>query len=71
MAEHLEPARRPGGFVAPFVIGIALGDLVPVAPIDAQQNFGGTVLDLISPYSLFVGLTGSPCASPTARRSSR
>jgi cytochrome bd ubiquinol oxidase subunit II len=46
-----------GSFVAPFVIGIALGDLVHGVPIDAQQNFGGTVLDLISPYSLFVGLT--------------
>jgi cytochrome d ubiquinol oxidase subunit II len=46
-----------GSFVAPFVIGIALGDLVHGVPIDAQQNFTGTVLDLISPYSLFVGLT--------------
>jgi cytochrome d ubiquinol oxidase subunit II len=46
-----------GSFVAPFVIGIALGDLVRGVPIDAQQNFTGTVLDLFNPYSLFVGLT--------------
>jgi cytochrome d ubiquinol oxidase subunit II len=46
-----------GSFVAPFVIGIALGDLVHGVPIDSQQNFTGTVLDLISPYSLLVGVT--------------
>jgi cytochrome bd ubiquinol oxidase subunit II len=46
-----------GSFVAPFVIGIALGDLVHGVPIDEQQNFTGTVLDLFSPYSLYVGLT--------------
>jgi cytochrome d ubiquinol oxidase subunit II len=46
-----------GSFVAPFVIGIALGDLVHGVPIDAQQNFSGTALDLVSPFSVFVGLT--------------
>jgi cytochrome d ubiquinol oxidase subunit II len=46
-----------GSLLAPLVIGIALGDLVYGLPIDAQQEFTGTLLDLISPYSLFVGLT--------------
>jgi cytochrome d ubiquinol oxidase subunit II len=46
-----------GSLLAPLLIGIALGDLVHGVPIDAQQNFTGTVVDLISPYSLFVGLT--------------
>ncbi len=46
-----------GSLVAPFVIGVALGGLIHGVPIDAQQNFTGSVLDLFSPYSVFVGLT--------------
>jgi cytochrome bd ubiquinol oxidase subunit II len=46
-----------GSLIAPFVIGIALGDLLRGVPIDAQQNFTGDLLDLFSPYSVFVGLT--------------
>jgi cytochrome bd ubiquinol oxidase subunit II len=46
-----------GSLLAPLIIGIALGDLLHGVPIDAQQEFTGGVLDLISPYSLFVGLT--------------
>jgi cytochrome d ubiquinol oxidase subunit II len=46
-----------GSLVAPFVIGVALGDLVYGVPIDAQQNFTGDLLDLFSPYSVFVGVT--------------
>jgi cytochrome bd ubiquinol oxidase subunit II len=46
-----------GSLVAPFVIGIALGDLLHGVPIDSQQEFTGGVGDLISPYSLFVGVT--------------
>jgi cytochrome d ubiquinol oxidase subunit II len=46
-----------GSLVAPLVIGIALGGLLHGVPVDAQQEFSGTLLDLFSPYSLFVGLT--------------
>jgi cytochrome d ubiquinol oxidase subunit II len=46
-----------GSVVAPLLIGVALGDLVHGLPIDAEANFTGSLLDLVSPYSLFVGLT--------------
>ncbi len=49
-----------GSFVAPFLIGVALGDLVRGVPIDAQENFTGCLLDLVNPYSLFVGVTLVP-----------
>ena len=43
--------------VAPLLIGVGLGDLLHGLPIDSQQEFTGTPLDLVSPYSLFVGVT--------------
>ncbi len=46
-----------GSLVAPLVIGIALGDLLHGVPINSQQEFTGGVGDLVSPYSLFVGVT--------------
>jgi cytochrome bd ubiquinol oxidase subunit II len=46
-----------GSLLAPLLIGVALGDLLHGVPIDAQQNFTGTFADLLSPYSVFVGLT--------------
>src|SRR3954468_1103204 len=46
-----------GSLLAPFLIGVALGDLLHGLPIDDQQEFTGNLLDLVSPYSLFVGLT--------------
>jgi len=46
-----------GSLVAPFLIGVALGDLLHGLPIDKSQNFTGSFLDLLPAYSLFVGLT--------------
>jgi cytochrome d ubiquinol oxidase subunit II len=46
-----------GSLVAPLLIGVALGDLLQGVPIDAQQEFTGSLLDLLSPYGLFVGVT--------------
>src|SRR3954466_10770432 len=45
-----------GCVVAPFVIGVALGALVHGVPIDAQPDDTGSALDIVSPYSLFVGV---------------
>src|SRR5262245_28531761 len=46
-----------GSLVAPFLLGVALGDLLHGLPIDANQEYTGTFFDLLAPYSLFVGLT--------------
>jgi cytochrome bd ubiquinol oxidase subunit II len=46
-----------GSLLAPLLIGVALGDLLHGVPINAPQEFTGNLLDLVSPYSLFVGLT--------------
>src|SRR5450755_2053923 len=46
-----------GSVVAPFLFGVALGDLLVGLPIDAAGNFTGSFLDLLTPYGLWVGLT--------------
>jgi cytochrome d ubiquinol oxidase subunit II len=44
-------------FLAPFLLGVALGSLLHGVPIDSSQEFTGDVLDLLSPYALWVGVT--------------
>jgi len=46
-----------GSLLAPFLIGVALADLLHGLPIDANQEYTGTFWDLLSPYSIFAGLT--------------
>lgn len=46
-----------GSLLAPFLIGVALGDLLHGLPIGKDQEFTGSFVDLLAPYSLFVGLT--------------
>ncbi|MFC7244968.1 cytochrome d ubiquinol oxidase subunit II [Catellatospora aurea] len=46
-----------GSVIAPFLLGVGLGDLLHGLPIGADQEFAGTFADLLPPYSLFVGLT--------------
>jgi cytochrome d ubiquinol oxidase subunit II len=43
--------------LAPFLIGVALANLLHGVPIDADQEFTGSFLDLLNPYSLFAGVT--------------
>ena len=43
--------------LAPFLIGVALANLLHGVPIDADQEFTGSFIDLLNPYSLFAGLT--------------
>ena len=59
-----------GSLLAPFLIGVALANLLHGVPIDANQEFTGSFLDLLNPYSLFAGSRWSSSASCTARRSS-
>ncbi len=46
-----------GSLLAPFLIGVALGNLLRGVPIDASQEYTGNFVDLLNPYSLFVGVT--------------
>jgi len=46
-----------GSLLAPFLLGVALGDLLHGLPIGSNQEFTGTFWDLLTPYGLFVGLT--------------
>ncbi len=46
-----------GSVLAPFLIGVALADLLNGLPIGSNQEYTGTFWDLLSPYSVFVGLT--------------
>ena len=46
-----------GSLLAPLLIGVALGNLLHGVPIGTDQEFAGTVTDLLNPYSLFTGVT--------------
>jgi cytochrome bd ubiquinol oxidase subunit II len=46
-----------GSVLAPLVIGIALGDLLHGVPIGSNQEYTGNLLDLLSPYALYTGIT--------------
>ncbi len=46
-----------GSALPPFLLGVALGDLLAGLPIDASQEFTGSVWDLLTPYGLWLGLT--------------
>ncbi|MGH3795271.1 MAG: cytochrome d ubiquinol oxidase subunit II [Pseudonocardiaceae bacterium] len=46
-----------GSVLVPLLIGLALGDLLHGVPIDAHQEYAGSLVDLLTAYGLFVGLT--------------
>jgi len=46
-----------GSVLAPLLIGVGLGDLLVGLPIDADGNYTGTFLGLLTPYGLWVGIT--------------
>jgi cytochrome bd ubiquinol oxidase subunit II len=60
------PARRwqrtwtvalvTGSFLAPLLIGIALGDLLNGLPIGANHEYTGSFWDLLTPYGIVTGL---------------
>ena len=45
-----------GSLLAPFVIGIALGDLLAGLPINSSHEYTGTFWDLFRPYGVFTGI---------------
>ena len=46
-----------GSLLAPLLIGVALGDLLAGLPVDANEEFTGSFLDLLTPFGLLTGLT--------------
>jgi cytochrome bd ubiquinol oxidase subunit II len=46
-----------GSLVAPFVLGVALGDLLHGVPINASQDFTGSFASLFQPYAIYTGIT--------------
>jgi cytochrome bd ubiquinol oxidase subunit II len=52
-----ELATTGGSLLAPLLIGMALGNLLAGVPIGADQEYAGTVADLLNGYALFCGLT--------------
>jgi cytochrome d ubiquinol oxidase subunit II len=46
-----------GSLLAPLVIGVALGDLLAGLPVDGNQEFTGSFLDLFTPFGLWTALT--------------
>ena len=47
-----------GGYVLPFVIGIAAGNILMGVPLDRNGHYAGTFSDLFSRYSIAAGLIG-------------
>ena len=52
-----ELATTGGSLLAPLLIGMALGNLLAGVPIGTEQEYAGTVADLLNGYALFCGLT--------------
>ena len=46
-----------GSLLVPFLIGVALGDLLNGLPIDSSQNYTGTFWGLLQPYGIYTGIT--------------
>jgi len=46
-----------GSILAPFLIGVALGDLLHGLPIGSDQEYTGNFWDLLQPYALWTGVT--------------
>jgi cytochrome bd ubiquinol oxidase subunit II len=46
-----------GSALAPFLIGVALGDLLAGLPVGSDQEFTGSFWSLLTPYGLWTGVT--------------
>jgi cytochrome d ubiquinol oxidase subunit II len=52
-----DAALTVGSVLAPFLIGIVVGDLLHGLPINSSQNFTGSFWDLFTGYGVFAGIT--------------
>ncbi len=46
-----------GSLLAPFLIGVVLGDMLAGLPINSHQEYTGSFWNLLQPYALFTGVT--------------
>jgi cytochrome d ubiquinol oxidase subunit II len=46
-----------GSFLSALLIGVAMGNIVRGIPLDADHEFAGTLLGLLNPYALLMGVT--------------
>ncbi|HEY2173042.1 MAG TPA: cytochrome d ubiquinol oxidase subunit II [Mycobacteriales bacterium] len=46
-----------GSLLVPLLVGIGLGGLLQGVPIGKNQEFTGSLVDLLTPYGVFVGVT--------------
>ncbi|MFH8249161.1 cytochrome d ubiquinol oxidase subunit II [Microbacterium sp. B2969] len=46
-----------GSIAAPFLLGVALGDLLAGLPVNADGDFTGSFADLFTPFGLLFGVT--------------
>jgi cytochrome d ubiquinol oxidase subunit II len=46
-----------GSLLAPLLLGVALGDLLHGLPINASQEYTGSLRNLLQPYALLTGVT--------------
>jgi cytochrome d ubiquinol oxidase subunit II len=46
-----------GSAAAPLLLGLALGDLLHGVPVNASQEYTGSLADLLQPYGVFTGIT--------------
>jgi cytochrome bd ubiquinol oxidase subunit II len=51
-----DAATTGGSLLAPLLIGVALGNLLHGVPIGSDQEYAGSLADLLNPYSLCCGL---------------
>jgi cytochrome bd ubiquinol oxidase subunit II len=49
-------ATTYGSLLAPLLVGVALGNLLHGVPIGSDQEYAGSLVDLLNPYSLCCGL---------------
>jgi len=52
-----DAALTGGSLLAPLLIGVALGNLLHGVPIGSDQEYAGSLVDLLNPYSLLTGVT--------------
>jgi cytochrome d ubiquinol oxidase subunit II len=50
-------ATTLGSLFAPFLLGVALGDLLGGLPINSSHDFTGSFFDLLTGYGVWTGLT--------------
>jgi cytochrome d ubiquinol oxidase subunit II len=46
-----------GSFLIAMLLGIVIGNMIRGLPLDVEKEYTGTLLDLLNPYALLIGVT--------------